>query len=52
MDDFLPISPLPENIQELLTILGKKYKISNLGYPTTYLKWNINRTQNGHIHVS
>eukprot|EP00177_Eucheuma_denticulatum_P000128 GFKZ01000227.1.p1 GENE.GFKZ01000227.1~~GFKZ01000227.1.p1 ORF type:complete len:119 (+),score=2.37 GFKZ01000227.1:326-682(+) len=52
MYDFLPIFPAQEPINNLFRALQTKYKITNLGHPNTYLKWHINTTNEGHIHLS
>lgn len=52
MVDLLPMLPSKRSIDELLMWLATKYKISNRRFPTTYLKWHIIRTPEGHIHLS
>ena len=43
-DDLLTTAPSLEDIMELYHILSRKYNITNLRFPTTYLKWHIMRT--------
>ncbi|CDF38072.1 unnamed protein product [Chondrus crispus] len=52
MDDFLVTASHQHLIDDLLATLQKKYTIKNLGFPTTYLGWQITRDAQGSIHVS
>ena len=51
MDDFLPIATKKSLIDELYTILQKKYTVKRMGRPTSYLNWKIRHTKMG-IHIS
>lgn len=46
------ITALRKNqIDLFLAILKQKYDVCNLLFPSTYLKWTINRLRNGTIHI-
>ena len=51
MDDLLTTASTLEDIMELYHILSRIYNIRNFGFPTTYLKWHITRTEEGAINI-
>ena len=51
MDELLTTASTLEDIMELYQFLSRKYNSKDLGFPTTYLKWHITRTDEGAIHI-
>ena len=51
MDDFLPIATSQTLIDDLYTILQKKYKVKRMGRPRKYLNWTKKYSKEG-IHLS
>lgn len=52
MNDFLVLSTSDKVLCQFKRLLSTKYRIKNLGHPTSYLGWTIPHHDRGSIHAS